>query len=153
MAKFQPKGLRGIGAGRDSGFGTDEFSEFLARANEQTLLGVMIEDAEGVEDVEAIAAVDGIDLLFVGPADLAHSYDVIGESGPPHLHRQVLAAFDRVGEARRANRKCMGTAVNPGEAMREVVARGVRWLNCGTDLGAVRDGYAAALEATRKIVR
>ena len=152
MAKFQPQGLRGVGAGRDSGFGTHEFSEFHARANQQTLLGVMIEDAEGVEDVEAIAAVDGIDLLFVGPGDLAHSYNVICESNPPHMHKQVLAAFDRVGEACRANGKCMGTAVNPGEAMREVVARGVRWLNCGTDLIAVRDGYAAALQATREIV-
>ncbi len=152
MAKFQPQGLRGVGGGRDSGFGTQGVGEYMDRANEQTLLGVMIEDPEGVEDVEAIAAVEGIDLLFVGPGDLSHGYNTIREPGPPHLHKPVLAAFDRVGAACRANDKVMGTAVNPGEAMVEVVKRGVRWLNCGTDLLVVRQGYANSLEETRAIV-
>ena len=153
IAKFQPQGLRGMGGGRDSGFGTIEKSEFLDRANEQTLLGVMIEDPEGVEDVEAITAVDGIDLLFVGPGDLSHGYNTIREPGQPQLHEPVLAAYDRVGEACRANGKVMGTAVNPGEAMVEVVKRGVRWLNCGHDLNVVREGYANSLRETREIVR
>ncbi len=152
MSKFQPQGLRGIGAGRDSGFGTAALSDFLPRANEQTLLGVMIEDAEGVDNSESIAAVDGIDLLFVGPGDLAHSYNVLVESNPPHLHERILEAFERVERACRANGKCLGTAVNPGEAMAAVVERRVKWLNCGTDLGAVREGYREALRATREIV-
>ena len=61
MAKFRPLGLRGMGGGRDSLFGQIERTEFLDQANENTLLGVMIEDKEGVEDVEAIVAVEGID--------------------------------------------------------------------------------------------
>ena len=51
MAKFRPLGLRGMGGGRDSLFGQIERTEFLDQANENTLLGVMIEDKEGVDDV------------------------------------------------------------------------------------------------------
>ena len=83
MAKFRPLGLRGMGGGRDSLFGQIERNEHLDQANKNTLLGVMIEDQEGVDDVEAIAAVEGIDLLFVGPGDLAHSYGVERETRSP----------------------------------------------------------------------
>lgn len=152
MGKFQPEGLRGIGGGRDSRYGIEDTAEFLDRANAQTLLGVMIEDVEGVDDVEAIAAVDGIDLLFVGPGDLSHSYGTIREPGPPHLHEPVLAAYDRVGEACRANGKIMGTAVNAGDEMREAVKRGVGWLNCCHEGRAVTQGFSNNLEASREIV-
>ena len=52
MAKFQPLGKRGCGGGRDSRYGTLDFVEYTTKANAETLLGVMIEDAEGVEDVD-----------------------------------------------------------------------------------------------------
>ena len=153
MGKFQPQGLRGMGGGRDSHYGVDDAAEFHDRANEQTLLGVMIEDVEGVDDVEAIAAVEGIDLLFVGPGDLSHNYGTIREPGPPHLHEPVLAAYERVGEACRANGKVMGTAVNAGEAMVEVVKKGVRWLNCCHETHAATAGYAESLQGSLAIVK
>lgn len=153
MAKFQPMGLRGMGGGRDSMYGADDTVEFLDRANKQTLLGVMIEDAEGVEDVDAIAAVKGIDLLFLGPGDLSHSYGSIREPGQPHLHAPVLAAYEKVGAACRANGKVMGTAVNPGEEMAEAVKRGARWLNCCHELRAVTEGFSKSLKGACEIVR
>ena len=152
MGKFQPLGLRGMGGGRDSRYGADDTAEYLDRANAQTLLGVMIEDAEGVEEAEEIAAVPGIDLLFVGPGDLSHSCGTIREPGKPHLHAPVLAAFERVGAACRANGKVMGTAVDPGAEMAEVVKRGVRWLNCCHELRAVTAGYGNALAESKAIV-
>ncbi len=153
MAKFQPLGLRGMGGGRDSHFGTLDLDEFLAQANQHTLLGVMIEDAEAVEEADAIAAVEGIDLLFVGPGDLTHSYGVEREPGAASTHEKVLAAFDRVGRACRTHGKAMGTAVDPGEPMRKVFEKGTRWFNCCHDLTAVRNGYGQALQATREIAK
>ncbi len=148
MAKFRPLGLRGLGCGRDSDYGTLDPAEYMGRADAETILGVMIEDAEGVEEVEAIAAVAGIDLLFVGPSDLAHSYGVERE-GVPHIdHERVLAAFDRVGAACAASGKAMGTAVGPGESMRRVVAKGTRWLNCCHDMSALTSGLRSARQAT-----
>ena len=127
MAKFRLLGLRGMGGGRDSRFGKMVRKDFLDRANGNTLLGVMIEDEEAVDDVEAIAAVEGIDLLFIGPGDLRHSYGVEREGGDQIAHPRILEAFDRVGEACRAHGKAMGTAVDPGEPMRVVFAKGTRW--------------------------
>ena len=152
IAKFRPLGLRGMGGGRDSFFGWLDAKDYLDQANEHTLLGVMIEDAEGVEDVEAIAAVEGIDLLFVGPGDLAHSYGVERDPGHPITQERVLAAYDRVGAACRAHGKVMGTAVDPGESMAAVFERGTRWFNCCHDLSALRNGYGDALKATGDIV-
>ena len=148
MAKFRPLGLRGMGCGRDSDYGTLDPAEYLEGADAETLLGVMIEDAEGVEEVEAIAAVEGIDLLFVGPSDLAHSYGV-ERDGVPHIdHERVLAAFDRVGAACAASGKAMGTAVGPGASMRRVVAKGTRWLNCCHEMSALTSGLRSARQST-----
>ena len=152
MAKFRPLGLRGMGGGRDSLFGKIERKEYLDQANEQTLLGVMIEDKEGVTNADAIAAVEGIDLLFVGPADLSHSYGVERKSGHPIIQKQVLEAFDKVGAACRAHGKVMGTAVNPGAPMRNVVEKGTRWLNCCHDVTALIKGYSHALQATVDLI-
>lgn len=150
MAKFRPLGLRGVGGGRDSRYGTLDFVEYADRANAETLLGVMIEDVAGVDDVEAIAAVEGIDLLFVGPSDLAHSYGVEREG--VHIDSErVQTAFDKVSAACAKNGKVMGTAVGPGESMRNVVAKGGRWFNCSHELGAMTNGYRDALQATEAI--
>ena len=120
----------------------------MERADVETLLGAMIEDAEGVEEVEAIAAVEGIDLLFVGPSDLAHSYGV-ERDGVPHLdHERVQAAFSRVGAACAASGKAMGTAVGPGASMRRAVAKGTRWLNCCHEMSALTSGLRRARQST-----
>ncbi len=148
MAKFRPLGLRGMGCGRDSDYGTLDPAEYMERADAETLLGAMIEDAEGVEDVEAIAAVEGLDLLFVGPSDLAHSYGV-ERDGVPHIdHDRVQAAFSRVGAACAASGKAMGTAVGPGASMRRVVAKGTRWLNCCHEMSALTSGLCRVRQST-----
>ena len=151
MAKFQPLGKRGCGGGRDSRYGTLDFVEYTAKANAETLLGVMIEDAEGVEDVEAIAAMAGLDLLFVGPSDLAHSYGV-GHEGVHIEHEKVQAAFDKVAAACAANGLAMGTAVGPGAALHRVAQKGGRWFNCSHELSALTHGYRVAREAAENIV-
>ena len=150
-AKFRPLGLRGMGGGRDSQFGREPKSEYLDRANQNTLLGVMIEDAEGVENAETIAAVEGIDLLFIGPGDLSHSYGIEREPNSRD-HPKILEAFDRVGAACRDTGKAMGTAVDPGESMRLAVEKGTRWLNCIHDMNALMNGYGKALQATQEIL-
>ena len=153
MTKYGPQGLRGMGGGRDSGYGFMARPDYYDIANDNVLLGVMIEDVEGVENCEEIAAVDGIDLLFVGPGDLSQDYGVHREPGSPIAKPKVLAAYDRVGEACRANGKAMGTAVNPGDAMKLAVERGATWLNCCADVDAITNGFTSGLEATEAIIK
>jgi len=150
MAKFRPLGLRGVGGGRDSRYGTLDFVHYADQANAQSLLGVMIEDVEGVINVDAIAATEGIDLLFVGPSDLAHSYGVERE-GVHIEHERVQSAFDKVSAACAANGKTMGTAVGPGESLSRVAKKGGRWFNCSHELAALANGYRQARQAAEVI--
>jgi 4-hydroxy-2-oxoheptanedioate aldolase len=70
-AKYPPRGRRSLGGSRAPiAFGTD-MATYGPRANDETMLMVQIETVEAVENADAIAAVDGVDLLFVGPGDLS----------------------------------------------------------------------------------
>jgi 4-hydroxy-2-oxoheptanedioate aldolase len=152
MAKYHPEGMRGMGGGRDSSFGKSEKPAYYDIANENVLLGVMIEDKEGVEACDEIASVPGIDLLFVGPGDLSQSYGVHRDPGDPVTKPVILEAFDKVGAACKLHGKFMGTAVDPGESMGMAVARGATWLNCCHDVTALTTGYESAMVKTDQIV-
>ncbi|TIU55865.1 MAG: 4-hydroxy-2-oxovalerate aldolase, partial [Mesorhizobium sp.] len=65
-SRYPPLGERGVGPGRAAGYGY-RIPEYLAAANERIVVAVQVETAEGLANIEAIAAVDGVDLIFVGP--------------------------------------------------------------------------------------
>jgi 2-keto-3-deoxy-L-rhamnonate aldolase RhmA len=94
--RYPPEGERGMAAGsRAANFGKTPLLEHMAQSNREVLLACMIEDMEAVEQIEEIAAVDGVDLLAVGPSDLSRS---LGVSGHPD-HPKLIAAIDRVHAA------------------------------------------------------
>src|SRR5260370_40651249 len=85
-AKFHPRGLRGINnSGIDGGYGTIPFADYLRKANAETFIAIQIEHVDALEEVEAIAAVKDVDVLFVGPADLSQSMGLPGEGNHPRL--------------------------------------------------------------------
>ena len=69
-ARFSPMGLRGSGGSSDSDYGTSDRKEYIKHANTEILIAVIIEDKEAVDDVDAIAGTEGIDILLLGPVDL-----------------------------------------------------------------------------------
>jgi 2-keto-3-deoxy-L-rhamnonate aldolase RhmA len=94
--RYPPLGDRGMAAGsRAAEFGKVPLVEHMAQSNREILLACMIEDMAAVERIDEIAAVDGVDLLAVGPSDLSRS---LGVSGQPD-HPRLVAAIDRVREA------------------------------------------------------
>ena len=94
--RYPPLGDRGMAAGsRAAEYGKIPLVEHMAQSNREILLACMIEDMEAVERIDEIAAVEGVDLLAVGPSDLSRS---LGVSGHPD-HPRLVAAIDRVREA------------------------------------------------------
>jgi 4-hydroxy-2-oxoheptanedioate aldolase len=94
--RYPPLGDRGMAAGsRAAEYGRIPLIEHMAQSNREIILACMIEDLEAVERIDAIAAVEGVDLLAVGPSDLSRS---LGVSGQPD-HPRLVAAIDRVREA------------------------------------------------------
>lgn len=102
-ARYAPLGARGVydntRAGDFSAHGLGGYREYTEQANRDVVLVVLIEDKEGVESVEEIAAVPGIDVIVLGPADLSFSLGHYGSVG----HPEIGAALERVRAACKAN--------------------------------------------------
>lgn len=86
--RYPPVGQRGVGPGRAAGYGY-RIPDYLSSANDDLLLAVQVETAEGLANVDAIASVDGIDVIFVGPGDLSVSLGAMGPAGAPKLAKAI----------------------------------------------------------------
>jgi len=128
--RFPPQGKRGFdGAGADGDYALTDPLEYLKERNHETFLALQIEDPEAVNCVEEIAAVDGVDLLFVGPADLSISYGVPMQRQHPLVQR----ALDRVANAAEKAGKWWGTVTETPAAAQIELDRGARMVTCADD--------------------
>jgi 2-keto-3-deoxy-L-rhamnonate aldolase RhmA len=131
-ARYPPIGDRGLlPTSRAARYGSLGLTEHLRRAREEVVLGVMIEDAAGVDRIEEIASVEGLDLIAIGPTDLSRSLGVLGQPNDPKLEAaisRVLAAIRSAGIARPA--MPVAHASYP-RSVAELVALGVGYANCG----------------------
>ena len=91
-SRYHPFGTRGISGGRTTGFGTLDLPAYFARANSEIMVVAMIEDREGVDDLDAILSVAGIDMVLEGAIDLSQSYGVPGQA----QHATVQDAIEKI---------------------------------------------------------
>lgn len=98
--RYPPIGSRGVGPGRAAGYGY-RIPDYLASANENLLLAIQVETAEGLANIEAIAAVDGVDVIFIGPGDLSVSIDAMGPAGAERLNAAIRTIADATTRAGR----------------------------------------------------
>ena len=120
--KFPPIGRRGLFTSRQ-GYGVPDY---LARANDETALIVLIEDIRAHENLDAILEVDHIDVFFVAPSDFAASMGHIGNVEHPDVQEKINETLRRITAAGR----CAGTLTNTGNVTRFVDA-GVKFLMVG----------------------
>jgi len=118
-ARFGHGGRGFAGSTRWAGFGTSDMATLLARSRAETVVIAQIEDPEAVEVCEEIAAVEGIDALFLGPADLSVAYGKTDQSSP-----DLQAAMARVGLAARAAGKGYATFVPTAAAAKALAPHG-----------------------------
>lgn len=118
--RFGHGGRGYAGSSRWAGFATRTMPDLLAQSREESILIAQIEEPAGVDAAAEIAAVDGIDGLFVGPADLSVCY------GHDHQDSEDLAqALDRVGQAAKANGKAYMSFVGNLEKAQEWTRHGM----------------------------
>lgn len=95
--KYGPRGARGLTGVRAAAYGQrGPIAEYVERANEETLVVVQIETRAALEQVADIAAVDDVDVVFVGPTDLSHSLGVPGQLSHPVVEEAYRAIADGV---------------------------------------------------------
>jgi 4-hydroxy-2-oxoheptanedioate aldolase len=140
--RFPPLGQRGFdGAGVDADYMLADPIEYLAHGNREIFLALQIEDREAVDCVEAIAGLQGVDLLFVGPGDLSISYGVPFQFDHPSMQR----AIDRVADAAVKAGKWWGTTSGTPEAAQKALDRGARMVTCGNDHVFLVRGFEKAI--------
>jgi 2-dehydro-3-deoxyglucarate aldolase/4-hydroxy-2-oxoheptanedioate aldolase len=146
-AKFFPRGYRGLNtAGWDAQYATIPATQFAEKANRETLVLIQIETLEALNECEQIAAIDGVDGLFVGPADLGQALGVTGDFFNP----KCLAALERVGAACKKHNKPWGVVpVNQDYADR-CVALGCQLLSCTNDVRLINVGMEAVKKSYGK---
>jgi 4-hydroxy-2-oxoheptanedioate aldolase len=131
--RYPPDGIRSMGPTRGAFTST-------AAANSDVVLLVMIETAEALDRVDEIAAVPGVDGLFVGPVDLGLSLGLtLDWTG---RHPDVLRAMDTIVAAAERAGVFVGTVSSSADHAKDLVARGVKFVSLGADVGYLRAGIA-----------
>ncbi|TFK23494.1 Phosphoenolpyruvate/pyruvate domain-containing protein [Coprinopsis marcescibilis] len=146
-AKFPPKGRRGFGSPFTHGVWGVTPSEYLATANDSTLVIVQIETKEAVNNLESIVQVDGIDALFIGPYDLSIS---LGFPPPsPNPHPEVEKVIQRVLQvSKQANKKCAIFCAS-GTQAKGRAKQGFDMINITSDTGSIVEGINRHLKDTQ----
>ncbi|MFB6072210.1 MAG: HpcH/HpaI aldolase/citrate lyase family protein [Halobacterium sp.] len=144
--RYPPEGVRGVAGGRASTYGRD-VAAYVDDANDRVATVLQVETAGAVQDVEAIAGLDGLDALFVGPADLSARLDAFGE----YDSEGFRGAVDRVVEAAADAGVSVGTLATTPE---QVAVRrddwGMDFVVTGTDVSYLRAGAREFLDATEE---
>jgi 4-hydroxy-2-oxoheptanedioate aldolase len=145
--RYPPLGFRGsayqVVRGANYGIGAPDYPKTAA---ENLVVICQVESKRAVENVEAIAAVDGIDVLFVGPNDLAGTVGRFGEIG----HPDVLALIDRAASAIKAAGKRLGCIPCGGLSAQDLFDRGYDMVLASTDVTLMRDAALAEVRAYRE---
>jgi 4-hydroxy-2-oxoheptanedioate aldolase len=130
-AKFAPLGCRGFDGGNaDVPYCAMPMTDYIRAANEETFLVVQLEDPAAVAQADEIAAVDGVDVLFFGPADFSVLSGIPGQFD----HPKVRAAIDTIARAARRAGKHWGLPTGSLERTRELMDLGARFICHGADL-------------------
>lgn len=139
--RYPPEGIRGIAGSRATGYGRN-FEEYVTTANGSILTIAQIETEAGLENVEEIAAVDGIDALFVGPADLSGALGLFAEWDSEEFQHAV----NRVIEAGRATDVPVGTLTVDIDGIESTVSQGFDFLIAGKDATQLMNSTERAIE-------
>lgn len=136
-AKFHPRGNRGFNVGGfDAGHTHLAPAEFAEQANRKGFVAIQIETLGALSQVEEIAAIPDVDLLFLGPSDLSQALGHVGELN----HPKVWEAIERVSAACEASGKAWGTVPASPAFAEKCVEKGCRMLLMGHDVKCLKEG-------------
>lgn len=136
--RYPPQGIRGVAVThRGNQYG--RVKDYFKRANEEICLLLQIETRVALQNLDAIAAIDGVDGLFIGPSDLAAAFGRIGENNHPEVRAAIEDAFARIRKAGKAP-----GILAPVEAdARHWLSKGCVVLGVGSDAGLLARGSEA----------
>lgn len=144
-AKYPPEGIRGVAGTRLNRFGMD-LADYFAQWNSQVLVMCQVETIEALENVAAIAATPGIDVLFIGPNDLSASLNLFRQFD----HPEFLKAVDRILNAASRHGVAAGYMAGSPEETLQRIDQGFRFVAGGSDarlLGGAAGSFYSKVKA------
>jgi len=146
---YPTRGRRGTAASsvRASSYGMAP--DYVATCADNLLIAIQIESANAVENIDDIVAVEGVDLIFIGPFDLSATVGQMGNLKHPEVAKLIEHAETRIKAAGRP----MGTVPHPGCTWKDMFDRGYQFVNAGSDIARLRDGAVADVKSFRELYR
>lgn len=147
-AKYAPTGERGVSLRKPhTGFAPPGRVEYTRFANEQTMVMIQVETATALHNMDQLAQVDGVDLVFIGPADLVHSLSPTEDTGEQSL---IDDAVQQILNVCTKNTRRVGIHMADPKRARDLIQRGVQLLTIGTDVSMLIDaGHEKVLQMRR----
>lgn len=144
--RYPPQGLRGVGSGLARSSRWSSYPKYLHEANERICLLVQVESVEALAQIDTIAAVEGVDGVFIGPSDLSASMGYLGDTAHPEVRAAIDHAIGRILAAGKAP----GVLTVDEALARHYIALGARFVAVGVDatlLARATRALAAAFRA------
>ncbi|QXH33483.1 4-hydroxy-2-oxoheptanedioate aldolase [Pseudomonas muyukensis] len=139
--RYPPAGIRGVGSALARASRWNSIPDYLDRADDQVCLLVQIENREGLANLDAICAVDGVDGVFIGPADLSAAMGHRGNPGHPEVQAAIEQAILRIGQAGKA----AGILSADEQLARRYIQLGAAFVAVGVDTTVLMRGLQGLL--------
>lgn len=141
LCKYAPRGIRGMAPfTRVHAYSDDDLGAKLERANEQTLVGVLIEDADGVTNLDEICSVPDLDLVYLGMYDISHAFGAPGALDDAHVMEVVRGCVQKIESKGLA----AGAVCRDREHAAVLLDAGFRYISYLVDTAILHEGFAAA---------
>jgi 4-hydroxy-2-oxoheptanedioate aldolase len=141
--RYPPEGIRGVAASLARAAHWNGVKDYVRQANAEVCLVVQVETRQGLENLDSILEVDGVDAVFIGPADLAASLGHLGNAGHPEVHAAIEDALRRIA----ASGKAAGVFVTDPALAQRYRGCGASFIAVGGDTTLLR-GAAVKLAAS-----
>ena len=143
--RYPPRGMRGFAsAARSSRYG--RIADYHTRCEEEICVLVQVETQEGLDNLEAIANVDGVDGVFIGPGDLSAALGYLGKPGHPDVNAVIDTTIDRI----KACGKAPGILTGDVALARRYIERGCLFTAVGADTGILVRGAGELVKSFKQ---
>jgi 4-hydroxy-2-oxoheptanedioate aldolase len=137
--RYPPRGVRGVGSAIARASRWNRIADYMEQADDSVCLLLQVESKAGLENLDAILEVDGVDGIFIGPADLSASLGLPGQPDHPEVQTLIFEAIARIRKAGKA----AGILTSNEEVVRGYIAQGCNFAAVGVDASLLARGTEA----------
>ncbi|NLW56146.1 MAG: aldolase [Firmicutes bacterium] len=142
--RYYPQGNRGVCRFvRAAEYSRLPKTDYFQYANANVTVIAHLEGVEGINNLDAILAVEGIDVLFIGPYDLSQSLGIPGKVDHPELIAKMRSIVEKAGE----KGKLIGTFVETPAAAKDWIKRGVKYISYSVDVGLILEKFTSTVQS------